>query len=85
MQLVIGDQLGADAEPPFAEPVALVLSVDGTTLLNVTISPMATTTEPNGTGCGKCTNASDTLMLSGGPPNVSDGGGAAQSADTGTE
>jgi hypothetical protein len=85
MQLVIGAQLGADAQPPFAEPVSLDLSVDGTTLLNETISPMATTTEPNGTGCGTCTNASDTLMLSGGLPNVSDGGGAAPSADTGTE
>ena len=85
MQLVIGDQLGADAQPPFAEQVSLDLSVDGTTLLNETISPMATTTEPNGTGCGTCTNASDTLMLSGPLPNVSDGGGAAPSADTGTE
>jgi hypothetical protein len=85
MQLVIGDRLGADAQPPFAEPVSLDLSVDGTTLLNETISPMATTNGTNGTGCGTCTNASDTLMLSGGLPNVSDGGGAAPSADTGTE
>jgi hypothetical protein len=85
MQLVIGDQFGADAQPPFAEPVSLDLSVDGTTLLNETISPMATTTEPYGTGCGTCTNASDTLMLSGSLPNASDAGGAAPSADTGTE
>ena len=74
MQLVIGDRFGADAQPPFAEPVSLDLSVDGTTLLNETISPMAPTPEPNGTGCDTCTNASDTLMLSGGLPNVSDGG-----------
>ncbi len=84
MQLVIGNPWGADARPPFAEPVSLDLSVDGTTLLNKTISPMATTTEPNGAGCGTCTNASDTLMLSGGFPNVSDGG-AAPSIDAGTE
>jgi hypothetical protein len=45
--------------------VALDLSVGGKSLVNATLTPQATTTEPNGQGCGMCTNASATASTSG--------------------
>jgi hypothetical protein len=47
-------------------PVGLDLEVDDRTLMNETITPKAVTTEPNGEGCGMCTNASVTVSISGG-------------------
>jgi hypothetical protein len=46
--------------------VGLNLSVDGNSLMNQTIAPKSTTTQPNGAGCGTCTNGSATLSLPGG-------------------
>jgi hypothetical protein len=37
------------------------LVANGTTLVGATVRPAATTTEPNGSGCGECTNASAVL------------------------
>lgn len=37
------------------------LVANGTTLVGATVRPAATTTEPNGPGCGECTNASAML------------------------
>jgi hypothetical protein len=44
--------------PTLASHVALNLSTGGKPLLVETLTPQATTTEPNGKGCGTCTNAS---------------------------
>jgi len=55
--------LGIGAMPA---KLGLDLSVDGNALMNETIAPMQTTTEPNGAGCGTCTNASATLSIAGG-------------------
>jgi hypothetical protein len=41
------------------------LSLGGNTVLSQTIAPKQTTTEPNGAGCGTCTNASATLSVQG--------------------
>ncbi len=46
--------------------VGVDLTVDGTELINETIAPTQTTTQPNGVGCGTCTNASATLSIAGG-------------------
>ena len=45
--------------------VALTLTTAGQTLVDQTIMPQAVTTEPNGEGCGTCTNASVTVPVSG--------------------
>jgi hypothetical protein len=45
--------------------VALNLSVGGKPLLVETLTPQAATTEPNGEGCGTCTNASATVSTMG--------------------
>jgi hypothetical protein len=45
--------------------VALSLSVGGKSLVNDMLTPQAATTEPNGKGCGTCTNASATVSTSG--------------------
>ena len=42
------------------------LTVDGKEILNQTIMPISATTEPNGMGCGTCTNASATVAVMGG-------------------
>jgi hypothetical protein len=46
--------------------LGLDFSLDGRELLKETIAPTPTTTEPNGSGCGECTNGSATLSLGGG-------------------
>ena len=46
--------------------LGLDLSLNGKELINETIAPTQTTTEPNGAGCGTCTNASATLSIAGG-------------------
>lgn len=66
MKVVISSGTGSDASAHVAAQVALDLSVDGKALANKTIAPKATTTEPNGQGCGMCTNASATLSVAGG-------------------
>jgi hypothetical protein len=43
--------------------VGLALSVNGMPLTSETVAPMSTTTEPNGQGCGACTNASAMLSI----------------------
>jgi len=43
--------------------VGLDLSVNGNEVMNETIAPKATTTEPNGAGCGTCSNASAALAV----------------------
>lgn len=43
--------------------VGLALSVNGMPLTSETVAPMSTTTEPNGHGCGTCTNASAMLSI----------------------
>jgi hypothetical protein len=69
MQLTIGTPFGpfeAGVEPHVVGMLALDLSVEGTELLHESVAPKATTTEPNGAGCGTCTNATATLPLAGG-------------------
>jgi hypothetical protein len=46
--------------------LGLDLSLEGNELMKETIAPTQTTTEPNGAGCGTCTNASATLSIAGG-------------------
>jgi len=46
--------------------LGLDLSLNGNELMKETIAPAQTTTEPNGVGCGTCTNASATLSIAGG-------------------
>jgi hypothetical protein len=46
--------------------VGLSLSVDGNAVMSESIAPKSATTEPNGAGCGTCTNASATVSLAGG-------------------
>jgi hypothetical protein len=46
--------------------LGLDLSLNENELMNETIAPTQTTTEPNGAGCGTCTNASATLSIAGG-------------------
>jgi hypothetical protein len=46
--------------------LGLDLSLNGSELMEETIAPKQTTTEPNGAGCGTCTNASATLSIAGG-------------------
>jgi hypothetical protein len=43
--------------------VPVDIAVDGKSLLSETITPTAATTEPNGHGCGTCTNASATASI----------------------
>ncbi len=43
--------------------VGLSLSIDGATVTSETLAPTSTTTEPNGAGCGTCTNASATISV----------------------
>jgi len=64
MILNIAPRSGADGAPVVVRQVALDLSVDGKTLLNTAIAPTATTADPDGPGCGTCTNASATLTVS---------------------
>jgi hypothetical protein len=66
MQVVASPAGGPDAQPHVAAQVGLDLSVDGRSVTSVTIAPKATTTEPNGAGCGTCTNASTTIPIAGG-------------------
>jgi hypothetical protein len=51
--------------PSLTSHVALNLSVGGKPLLASTLTPQAATTEPNGKGCGTCTNASATASTAG--------------------
>jgi hypothetical protein len=46
--------------------VGLSLSLDGNAVVNETIAPKSSTNEPNGAGCGTCTNASGTVSVAGG-------------------
>jgi hypothetical protein len=46
--------------------VGMNLTVDGKQIFNQTVMPKAVTTEPNGVGCGTCTNASATVSVAGG-------------------
>ncbi len=67
MELTMGTPFGpfeAGVQPHVVGMLGLALSLDGAELVNETIAPKATTTEPNGSGCGTCTNASATLSLS---------------------
>jgi hypothetical protein len=67
MVLTIGTPFGpfeAGAQPHVVGMLALALSLGPTQLINETIAAMATTTQPNGEGCGTCTNASANLSLS---------------------
>ena len=57
---------GADAKSGVVSEVALDLSVDGTELMQESVSPKATTAEPNGPGCGTCTTAAVTISVAGG-------------------
>jgi hypothetical protein len=57
---------GPDASSAIASQIAIDLSLDGTELIDETIRPTTKTTEPNGAGCGTCTNASATLSIAGG-------------------
>jgi hypothetical protein len=66
MNAVVSPAHGSDAQPHVASQVGLDLSVDGISVTSVTIAPKATTTEPNGPGCGTCTNASETISVVGG-------------------
>jgi hypothetical protein len=43
--------------------VGLGLSFNGMTLTSETVAPTSATTEPNGQGCGTCTNASATVSV----------------------
>lgn len=43
--------------------VPVDITVDGQSVMSETITPTATTTEPNGQGCGTCTNASATASI----------------------
>jgi len=69
MTLKIGAGLGfapSYGQPLLVERLGLNLSLEGNELMDVTIAPARTTTEPNGAGCGACTNASATLSIAGG-------------------
>jgi hypothetical protein len=57
---------GPDASSALASRIAIDLSAEGTELIHETVEPTTTTTEPNGVGCGTCTNASATLSVAGG-------------------
>jgi len=57
---------GANYVSGIASQVAIDLSVDGKELSHEWIAPTVKTTEPNGPGCGMCTNASATLSVTGG-------------------
>jgi hypothetical protein len=46
--------------------VGLNLGLDGNAVLSETIAPKGSTAEPNGEGCGTCTNASVTVPVPGG-------------------
>jgi hypothetical protein len=51
--------------PSLSPHVGVNLSVGGKSLLVGTLTPQSTTTEPNGKGCGFCTNASATASTTG--------------------
>ena len=61
MQVAISPDWSPDAQPRTASQVALDLSVDGRSITNTSVAPQASTTEPDGVGCGTCTNASATV------------------------
>ena len=74
MQLAIGPYHGTDAQPPYAQPLSLNLSLQGIELLSETVAPSPVTQEFSGGECGSCTNASETLSISGGGASGSDAG-----------
>jgi hypothetical protein len=43
--------------------ISVNVAVDGKVLLSDTVAATATTTEPNGPGCGTCANASATVSV----------------------
>jgi hypothetical protein len=43
--------------------VSVDVALDGKSLMRATIMPLATTEEPNGQGCGTCTNASASATI----------------------
>ena len=61
MQVDLSPSFGPVVQPRLASEVAVDLSVDGRSILSARVSPQATTTEPNGAGCGTCTNGSATI------------------------
>jgi hypothetical protein len=52
-----------DPAASIARQVALAITVGDTNLVDAMVSPVATTTEPDGEGCGTCTNASAMVMV----------------------
>jgi hypothetical protein len=66
MMIVISPAEGPDAQAHVAAQVGLDLALNGNSLKKEMTAPTAKTTEPNGAGCGTCTNASATVAISGG-------------------
>jgi hypothetical protein len=66
MTVSLSPSIGLDAAANLPAAIAVKLSVDGTSLIDETAAPKSTTTEPNGQGCGTCTNGSATLSVAGG-------------------
>jgi len=64
MQVTIQPAFGTNVQPHLPSQVAVDLSVGGQSIMNATVAPQATTTEPNGVGCGTCTNGSATVTSS---------------------
>ncbi len=63
IDIIVSHAYEPGAEPKVASKVGLALSVDGRSVISETIAPKAITTEPNGAGCGICTNASATVAI----------------------
>jgi hypothetical protein len=66
MMFTINPSVSGSSAASLPAKVGMNLTVDGKQILNQTVMPMSATTEPNGTGCGTCTNASATVAVMGG-------------------
>ncbi|HLK36458.1 MAG TPA: hypothetical protein VKU41_06865 [Polyangiaceae bacterium] len=63
LTFLVAPPFGADSSPHVAAHVTVNLSVDGKTLADQALAPTATTTEPDGAGCGTCTDAMATVTV----------------------
>jgi hypothetical protein len=61
----LGDPFGSNPNGTLATQGSVVLLRDGMQIANASFTPQLTTTEPNGQGCGLCTNGAATVAVSG--------------------
>jgi hypothetical protein len=62
--VTLGDPNGPNPDATLATRGSIVLARDGVEIANASFTPKLTTGEPNGPGCGTCTNGAATVAVS---------------------